>query len=229
MRGDDLLEEFRRRIMKERGTKSVSDSVLAQYIGVTQAQLANYRGKELTAKQIANIVEKHSKAVQREMAESAIVPIVEFLSIDPVESRRGASWKILEAVDEGGSPHPYYQGVKARLEEKHGIYIFFDSRGRAIYVGKAQRQTLWVEMNNAYNRDRGAIQNIYRVSHPERRVQYRGLELKKRQISKKQVPLHEMAIYCSAYEIPDLFIGRFEALIVRAFANDLLNVRIEML
>jgi len=33
--------------------------------------------------------------------------------------------------------------------------------------------------------------------------------------------------YMSAYHVPDGLIGKFEALIVRSFANDLLNVKME--
>lgn len=227
MNGDDLLQEFERRIMREKGTQSVSDSVLAKHLGVTQPQLKNYRGKELTPKQVVNLVEKYARSSQLELVDNTVVPIVEFLHIDPVESKRGASWQIFWTVDADGNEHPYYAGLKDRLDERHGVYVFHDSRGRAIYAGKAQRQSLWSEMNKAFNRDRGEVQNIKRVSHPQRRVEYRGLEEKKRQIVKQDVALHHIASYCSAYAVPDLLIGKFEALIVRAFANDLLNVRME--
>ena len=225
--GNDLLEEFARRIKKEKGTKSISDSALAKAIGVTQTQLANYRGKELTPRQAVNLVEKYSKAVERQLIESTVVPIVEFLHIDLTESRHSAKWEIFRSKDDEGTEHPYFAGLRRSLESKHGIYIFHDSGGRAIYAGKAQRLSLWKEMNNAFNRDRGEVQNIKRVSHPQKKVEYRGLQEQQRQIVKQSVPLHDVASYCSAYEIPDQLIGKFEALIVRAFANDLLNVRME--
>src|SRR5690606_25500746 len=76
MRGDDLLKEFERRIMKQKNTKSVSDAVLAATIGVTQPQLSNYRGKKLTPRQIVNLVEKYSKATERRFVDSTVVPIV---------------------------------------------------------------------------------------------------------------------------------------------------------
>ena len=227
MNGDDLLKEFERRITKAKGTKTVTDSVLAKALGVTQPQLTNYRGKTLTARQVVNLVEKYSKAAERQLVESTVVPIVEFLHIDLTESRRGARWEIFRSVDDRGSDRPYFVGLRKALEAKHGIYVFHDSRGRAIYAGKAQRLSLWTEMNNAFNRDRGEVQNIKRVSHPQNRVEYRTLQEQQRQIVKQPVPLHDVASYCSAYEVPDQMIGKFEALIVRAFANDLLNVRME--
>jgi hypothetical protein len=41
------------------------------------------------------------------------------------------------------------------------------------------------------------------------------------------VPLHELAIYFSAYQVDDEMVDKLEALLVRSFANDLLNVRME--
>lgn len=227
MKGDDLLKEFQRRIMKSKGTKSVTDSVLAKSIGVTPAQLANYRGKIITPRQVANLAERYSKEKERQLVENAVAPIVEFLQIDLTESRHGAKWEIFRIKNEEGIEHPYFVGLRRNLETKHGIYIFHDSRGRAIYAGKAQRLSLWDEMNNAFNRDRGEVQNIKRVAHPSNRVVYREYKDQQRQILKQSVPLHEVASYCSAYEVSDHLIAKFEALIVRAFANDLLNVRME--
>lgn len=82
MNGDDILKEFGRRLMKEKGTKTITDSVLAKSIGVTQAQLTNYRGKDLTPRQVVNLVEKYSKEIERRLVDSTVVPIVEFLHID---------------------------------------------------------------------------------------------------------------------------------------------------
>jgi hypothetical protein len=123
--------------------------------------------------------------------------------------------------------HPYLEGLRKELESKHGIYVFHDSRGRAIYAGKAQKLSLWTEINNAFNRDRREVQSIKRVAHPQNKVQYKGHKEKARQIVRMNVPLHDIAAYFSAYAVPEPLIGKFEALIVRAFANDLLNVRME--
>jgi hypothetical protein len=82
-------------------------------------------------------------------------------------------------------------------------------------------------MNLAFNRERGDVQSIKRVGHPSSRVAYKKTEDGKRKIEKLTVVLHEIASYVSAYEIPTDLISKLEALIVRAFANDLLNVRME--
>lgn len=87
------------------------------------------------------------------------------------------------------------------MEKYRGIYIFFDSRGRAIYVGKTEKQKLWKEIKDAFNRSRGDFQKIRRVKQPIRKQVYRNSNEKARQI--------------------------VEALLVRCAANDLLNKRME--
>ncbi len=107
------------------------------------------------------------------------------------------------------------------------IYLFYDSRGRSIYAGKTEEQSLWSEMTNAFNRRRGEVQKIKRVKHPVRNVQFRGAEEKRRLIVDRPVLLRDLAHYFSAYSVPEGLIGKLEALIVRAFANDLLNIKME--
>ena len=90
-----------------------------------------------------------------------IVPIAEFFEIKYGDSTRGAGYEIINA-----DSSKYAEGVKQALQSSYGIYIFYDSRGRALYAGKAQEQSLWKEMNSAYNRDRGDLQQIRLVYHP---------------------------------------------------------------
>ena len=60
------------------------------------------------------------------------------------------------------------------------------------------------------------------------RIVYRTSEEVKRRIWSQPIKLHDLACYFSAYEFrPKGVIGMFEALIIRAFANDLLNIRME--
>ena len=97
-----------------------------------------------------------------------------------------------------------------------------------MYAGKAAEQNLWREMNSVFNRSRDEVQKLRLVSHPERNVAYRSVEELRRQIRLKPLKLHDLASYVSAYEIaPKDMIPMFEALIIRAFANDLLNVKME--
>ena len=155
----------------------------------------------------------------------SISAIVEFFELDDAESRGGEKWEIFTAVDEDGNVHPYLDGVSKRLKSSNGIYIFYDSRGRALYVGKAENQSLWQEMKSAYNRDRNDKQKIRLVTHPTRKIRYS--KEKSRRITYRKVQLHELAYYFSAYEVPKPLISSIEALLIRAFANDLLNAKME--
>jgi hypothetical protein len=227
MNGDELLAEIERRIKIKKGTKSVTDNVLARELGVTQPALQGYRGKELTPKQVANLLDKAAKKAAIDLADSSIVPVVEFLELDRCETRQGKSWQIFSTKTENGDQHPYWTGLRKELEATHGIYIFHDSRGRAIYAGKAHRLSLWTEVNNAFNRNRKEVQSIKRVSHPSTKTQFRSAAEIQRKIVREEVPLWDIACYLSAYSVPPTLIGKLEALIVRSFANDLLNVRME--
>ena len=162
------------------------------------------------------------------MSEIFVKPIVEFFPLYPVESRQGAKWKIFDVLNADGSTHKYYKGVEDALRRSSGIYIFYDSRGRALYAGKALDQNLWVEMNSVFNRSRDEVQKIKLVNHPERNVEYRCADEQRRRIFEQPLKLCDLSAYVSAYEIaPKKMISMFEALLIRAFANDLLNKKME--
>jgi hypothetical protein len=235
MNATAILDELSHRIMKRLGTKSVADVVLAREIAATPQSLAkNWRDKQLTPRMVVNLMERIKKQAAKHTIEQAIVPIIEFFFIDPVASRHGTRWELFSAsqADTKAGGRPYLAGLKEQLNASRGIYVFHDSRGRAIYAGKALRQSLWTEMNLAFNRDRGEVQSIKRVDHPvqhNNRAVYKVADDGRRLIKNKPVALHEIASYMSAYEVDTDLIGKLEALIVRAFANDLLNVRMENL
>ncbi|MDR2711322.1 MAG: hypothetical protein LBB65_08415 [Burkholderiales bacterium] len=118
------------------------------------------------------------------------------------------------------------RGLREELLEKKGIYLFYDSRGKVLYVGKT-KSSIWKEMHYAYKRPR-KVQVISAVKYPERRdVSYKSAQEKKRKIEDVPKTLFDLAAYFSAYEINDDLIDDFEALFIRAFPNDLLNSRVE--
>jgi hypothetical protein len=82
-------------------------------------------------------------------------------------------------------------------------------------------------MNNALNRDRGDVQSVFRVTHPEAKGHFAESGEKIRQIRSQGVKLHDMAVYVSAYEVASGLIDTFESVLIRSFANDLLNVKME--
>jgi hypothetical protein len=204
------------------------DGELASRLGVTHPSILYWKSrKNITPLQLANLVHSASIAATQHFQKKAIRPVVEFFPIRKCKSAGNANFELFSVKDERGGLHPYWTGLKSELNKSFGVYVFFDSRGHAIYAGKAERQTLWKEMTNVFNRKRDSVQKIKRVSHPENRVTYRTAEEKSRQIIEQPVLLHEIASYFSAYRVDEAMINDLEALLVRSFANDLLNIRME--
>ena len=150
----------------------------------------------------------------------AIRAVIEFYPLQPTASRQGARWEILDASE------PRTKLIRAELRSAHGIYIFYNSQYRAIYLGKANRRTLWGELKSSFNRNRKA-QTVWRVRHPRTGENFRAAYDQRRRIRRRKVFLHEIAVYVSAYEVGDGLIDNLEALLMRAFPNELTNARME--
>jgi hypothetical protein len=218
MKGGEVITTLKRKF------KARTDGALGKKLGITGQAIRNWKKRRsVTARQLASLINAAAKSGEQSLAANSIRPVVEFFPIEKCESKQGAKYELFSVTDK----HPYRSGVRSELTAHRGIYIFFDSRGQAIYVGKARRQNLWKEMNNAFNRDRGEVQRIKRVHHPRRKVAYKTSEEKSRRIRDDLVPLHHLAAYFSAYDIVDSLINKMEAMLVRSFANDILNIRME--
>jgi hypothetical protein len=204
-----------------------TDQALAKRLGVSGVAIGNWKKrKTITERQVAGLVHSACRAGARDMQDKAIRPLVEFFRIDKYKTK-GSKCRLFSITTADGETHPYLRGLQDELKKCHGVYIFFDSRGHAIYTGKARQLNLWEEMQNAFNRERGDVQKIKRVTHPIRKKTYLTSDEKVRQITDQEVPLHELAQYFSAYEVADGMINEVEAMLVRSFANDLLNTRME--
>ncbi len=81
-------------------------------------------------------------------------------------------------------------------------------------------------MKSAFNRDRGRNE-LFRAKHPVTNREFVSATDRPRKIEQVSVPLADLAAYFSAYEIAPGMIDSIEAVLIRAFANDLLNVRME--
>jgi hypothetical protein len=205
-----------------------TDRELSQTLGITAQAIQNWKNREtVTERQLAGLISSAKRAGAADLRRNAIRPLAEFFHIDKCKTKQGAKYELFDINAEDGDRRPYWAGLRKDLVEHHGVYIFFDSRGRAIYTGKARYQNLWKEMNHAFNRERGDVQSIKRVNHPTRKQAYQNSDETSRQIRDYQVPLHELASYFSAYQVDDGMIGEVEAMLVRCFANDLLNKRME--
>jgi len=219
MKANELIEA----LSKKLGT--TSQSHLASVLGISVGTLVNWknRDEDLSPAQVASALSKSRSAAVKKAQLETIQPIVEFYPIDRCPTGRNANWLVF---DGGKNANLYAQGLRGALEESYGIYIFYDSRGQALYVGKAKEQTIWTEMNSAFVRERD-IQKIALVSHPDRNQAFKPGYEKLRQPKDTRLELYDMAWYFSAYHVDDGMIDDLEALMVRGFANNLLNVRME--
>ncbi len=217
MKATELIDALSRKL----GTTSQGE--LAKVLGVTVSTLINWRNRDedLSPLQVASALAKsRSAAIQKSQFEM-IQPVVELYPINRCLSKRETSWLVVDA-----EASLYAKGLKAELEDSRGIYIFYDSRGHALYVGKAREQSIWKELNLAFNRKRD-VQTIALVHHPERNKEFKPGYEKLRQPKDTQLELFDLAYYFSAYHVDSGVIDDLEALMVRSFANNLLNVKME--
>lgn len=212
-------------LREKRGARFKTNNDVAQYLGTKAAQLSNWRteGRDITNREIAGLFERSRKAAIEEAQGTAIRPVAEFYPIVRVPSRREAKWELFATDDNAPLPA---RGLRNALDNVRGVYVFYDTRGRALYVGKTEKLTLWKEMNSAFNRDRGR-QELFRVRHPTRNQEFVAASEQARQIKQMAVALADLAAYFSAYEVIPGMIKVIETLMIRAFANDLLNKKME--
>ncbi|WP_346949194.1 hypothetical protein [Dyella sp.] len=219
MNGADLVAELKRKL------SLTTDRDLAKHLGMTEIALGGWKRSKnpLTPRQVANAIEKASRVAVAKSQHSTLRPIVEFFPIDAATSAGGMKYELFPTGKDG---NPLHVQLREALNKAKGIYIFYDTRGRAIYAGKAKEQSLWHEMKSVFNRDRGT-QKVFRVRHPTRRQNFKPAYEKSRQPVSTQLKLNDLAAYVSIYEVDKAMINSLEALLVRGFANDLLNVRME--
>ena len=221
MRGEAVVDAVKKKLCLD------TDTELASALGISIPRVQRFKSGKITPLQMANLVKDAKKTGQQHLEETAIFPLVEFYPIDKCRSKGETRFLIFSTKAARTYSLSYQAGLKEALAASHGIYIFFDSAGKAIYVGKARLQSLWREINLAFNRERGTAQKIKRVKHPGRTREYKPMNEVSRQICAESVPLHEMATYFSAYRVTDGLVNILESLLVRSFPHDLLNVKIE--
>lgn len=223
MRSAELLRHLKRKMKDE----AVSESELAQLLGIKPPALSHWRkdSTELTPLQVAGALANAHRAAKSHVHSNAIKPIVEFFPIDPVPAGRLGKQLAVFTTDANAGKH--LTGLYEELvAAKSGLYVFYDSRGCALYAGQTKKQNIWKELNLAFNRTRRA-QVATLVRHPERDVAFRPAHEKVRQPTDINLKLHDLATYFSAYGVVSEMVDDLEALLVRAFPNDLLNLKME--
>ena len=222
VRGDQLIPAVKEKIGLD------TDKKVAEALGMSQPSLQKWKAKKsgITSRQIVNSISAARKAAKNEAHSELLRPIVEFFPLDVVLSRGGGKYELFPTIKGEDGANRQKKDLRKILEQSNGVYIFYDTRGMAAYVGKAENQSLWNELKSVFNRKRKS-QEVYRVNHPERNQEFKPAHRKERQILKQQVLLGDIAAYVSVYEVDKIMINSLEALLVRGFANDLLNVRME--
>jgi hypothetical protein len=216
MNAKKLLKEIKQKLNLK------TDLQLKAEIGISQPTLIRWRrnGVNLSTKQISALIVKAIKRGKGNARKYSIKPIIEYYPIRPTESKLGAKWEILNM---SGTRE---KKIKEMLHKEHGIYVFYNSQCNAIYVGKAKERNLWGEMKDAFNRAREP-QVLWRVKHPSTGCDFLPAYEMRRRIKKRNVYLHDIALYFSAYSIEKDLIDNAEALLIRVFANDLTNENME--
>lgn len=216
--------ELLRHLTKKMDT--ATDDDLASLLGLTPHLLNNWLKPttELSPLQVANAICNAHKAAQSHIHSNAIRPIVEFFPIDAVDVGDAGKKQVFWSGPNCGK---YLQGLCDLLTEaKSGLYIFYDTRGKALYAGQTKKQNIWKEMNLAFNRDRSA-QVMTLVRHPTSDVSFRSAHVKVRQPKDSKLRLYDLAAYFSAFEVLPAMVDDLEALLIRAFPNDMLNYKME--
>ena len=177
----------------------------------TQAKLASVLKKTQGA--VAQWKSGYSQiskgAIDSILKESALLRIrrlVEMEEIDP--GRPGAShWYFYS-----GKTNLKRAALLKKLEEKRGLYIYFDATGRPTYIGKADKTTLDKEVESRLNQET-----------KKGRISY-GKNMKK----SPKFRQGEIVKYISTYEIlPPDAIPLVEALLIRTTGNITFNKRLE--
>lgn len=213
----DVLSALRKRLRTD------DDRDLAEFLGVSRATISNWTNSEprLTGSKVAAALVRVAKQSRKGAFKETIRPIVEMYELNSAPQAKGDGWVMWDKT-----AGRYGAELRAQLEKTSGVYIFYDTSGRALYVGKAKGTKLWGEMNNAFNRHR-AVQTVKLTKHPVREQAFVPGDEQHRQIRPRQLVLADMAWYVSAYAVATEMIDEVEALLVRAFPNNVLNVRME--
>lgn len=171
---------------------------LAAAMGVQQGTISNWKNGAAfpTTNNIAKLLRWRSKLKIR--------ILTEMFAVRPKSA--GITWRV-------HSDKARRTRLRNLLTGKHGIYIFYDSRGVATYVGMARKMDFFDEIEQ-------------RLGQAKLRGRHFVYQLE----PKDNLCQGNVTCRISAYEVPDLQSVRpLEAFAIRAFMNGILNRRRESL
>ncbi len=205
-------------LQKKLGTNTARE--LAQQLGIAESRLCQLQEKQLKPMTISTIICNTIEATHNELATTGVRAIVEFYPISRCESTHG---KRKEFLDKQNIDTSTYSALRTELSTKSGLYIFYNSEGKLLYIGKTKGKTnsLWDEIKSAYNRERDP-QKLYMTN-----TRLSDFSPFTSRIKKQNVYLHDISAYFSAYQVHDSLIDIIEALLIRITPNNNMNDRIE--
>ena len=213
---DELLRKIRNKFDVE------SNNQLAKYLGLTTSAISQYSDK-VTTENVARLVSSAYENGFELGLEFGIFPLVEFFPINHSESQQNKKWEILPPIADSTTGE---KELKDKLLGNQGIYFFYNSECKVIYIGKTEDQTLWAEMKQSFNRKIGTYKYNY-VHHPENERELSSPLSENRKIVNHQAYLYDTAYYFSAYKVEPSLIKNLEAFLVRTLPNDLRNTKKE--
>lgn len=203
--GEELLDELKRSF----GVSSASELVVLT--GYTKGRLSQIKNERLGAKAVAKLIKRSTDAGTENHA-SLIRPVVELFQVEP-DSKSEKDFIDTRLDDR--------KKLKRLLEKEIGIYSFYNSELEVVYVGKT-KTSLWKEMKQTYNRKMPRYKR-YQVNHPHGRFSSPTDGV--RQMKLGDFHFYDAVSYFSAYVVPENFIDIVETLLIRIFANELINVQ----
>ena len=179
---------------------------LALRLGIAQPTISNWEKG-------GDISERHLKKIIGIAVVNAVTPILEIQQVSPnceknLQGKPINSWR-MDTVEKD-------EKLKKSLDGKAGVYLFYDSFGEVLYVGKAL---------NLYKEIRQRLNRRVRI-----RVGKDALDLKSKDNIKKEgkeFQLGKITCYISAYQVlmPEARTN-VEAFLIRSFANNHTNSQI---
>jgi len=173
-----------------------NNNQLAKKLGVTAPQISAWSQASLSRTIARNILRR----LEQRFVRNSFERIFEFRKLLPPDT--GKANTIRKRI---GSKE-----ICKTLAEAKGIYAFYDSRGRIIYIGKTEKNHLLGEMGQQFSNRKVAIRRTNRKGN----------------FVHMKVPLRDFVEYRSAYKVHSEVIADFEALVARLAPNNLENSQI---
>ncbi|MFO0993075.1 MAG: hypothetical protein U1E67_14210 [Hyphomicrobiales bacterium] len=173
-----------------------NNNQLARKLSVAPAQIAAWESNPLSKTVARNVM----KRLEQRYVRGAFDTIFEFRKLAPHQVGKANSLR--NRIDS--------KELCDALSKSQGIYAFYNSSGRLLYIGKTEKNHLLNEMGQRFTNRTASI----------RLTNDHG------QFVRRSVPLREFAEYCSAYRLHQSVISNFEALMTRITPNEIINSQI---